>query len=107
MIFWTCGQCGAAVPQDCPVCPGCGFDPDQPAATPASGISSLQCLRCDSPMQFAGTLKLHEGTRMWPVLLGNLGELLVDRKAFNTHVCVSCGKVEFFVPPPPPDDGRP
>ena len=52
-------------------------------------------------MQFAGTLQLHEGTRMWPFLLGNLGELLVNRKRFETFLCAGCGKVEFFMPPEP------
>ncbi|MBJ7514814.1 MAG: hypothetical protein JHC82_00715 [Stenotrophomonas sp.] len=52
-------------------------------------------------MQFGGTLQLHEGTRMWPVLMGNIGELLVDRRRFETFLCSGCGKVEFFMPPEP------
>ena len=38
-------------------------------------------------MQFVGTLQLHEGMRMWPLLLGNIGELLVNRKRFESLLC--------------------
>ncbi|MCH6485326.1 hypothetical protein MMG85_17375 [Pseudoxanthomonas sp. LH2527] len=49
-------------------------------------------------MKPAGQLKLHEGTRAWPFLFGELGELFVNRESFDTFVCESCGKVEFFMP---------
>jgi len=45
-----------------------------------------------------GQLKFHEGTRAWPFLLGELGELLVNRESFETFICEGCGKVEFFMP---------
>jgi hypothetical protein len=37
----------------------------------------------------------HEGTR-WG-LLGELGELFVNRESFDIYVCPRCGRVEFFV----------
>jgi len=49
-------------------------------------------------MRSAGQLKLHEGTRAWPFLFGELGELLVNRESFQTFICEGCGKVEFFMP---------
>lgn len=52
-------------------------------------------------MTCLGTMRLHEGTRLWPFLLGNVGELMVDRKRFETFACTNCGKVEFFMPPDP------
>lgn len=56
------------------------------------------CLRCKSAMRSMGQLKFHEGTRAWPFLLGELGELLVNRESFETFICEGCGKVEFFMP---------
>jgi len=101
MICWSCPRCGAAVPQESELCGQCGFDSTVPLAAHPGAHAPERCLRCASPMQFAGTLQLHEGTRMWPVLLGNIGELLVNRKRFETFLCTGCGKVEFFMPPEP------
>jgi hypothetical protein len=44
---------------------------------------------------YAGTKKFHEGTR-WGVL-GELGELFVNKEKFDVYFCPRCGKVEFFV----------
>lgn len=100
MIHWSCNRCGTSVPQDCALCIKCGFDPSVPPEQ-RDHYPPADCLRCQSPMQSAGTLQLHEGTRMWPVLMGNIGELLVDRRRFETFLCSGCGKVEFFMSPEP------
>jgi hypothetical protein len=32
-----------------------------------------------------------------PFLLGNVGELFVNRESFDSYACSRCGKVEFFL----------
>ncbi len=56
---------------------------------------SLQCLRCGTLLAFAGTREFHEGTR-WGVL-GDWGELFVNKEAFDVYYCPNCGKIEFFL----------
>lgn len=101
MLIWSCKKCGGSVPQDCDICNHCGFDPSLPSISGSHGYPPGSCLRCQSPMTCLGTMRLHEGTRLWPFLLGNVGELMVDRKRFETFACTNCGKVEFFIPPDP------
>jgi hypothetical protein len=48
-------------------------------------------------MAFMGRMNFHEGSRTMPFLLGNVGELFVNRESFDSYVCSSCGKVEFFL----------
>ncbi len=48
-------------------------------------------------MSVVDRIKIHEGTRAWPFLLGRLGELFVSRSTFDIYACGTCGKVEFFV----------
>jgi hypothetical protein len=55
----------------------------------------LQCVRCATKLDYVGTKRFHEGTR-WGVL-GDLGELFVNRESFDVFVCPRCGRVEFFV----------
>jgi hypothetical protein len=54
-------------------------------------------------MLAAGRKKFHEGTRAWPFLFGELGELFVNREAFDVYACQGCGKVEFFLSTPAPN----
>ena len=55
----------------------------------------LRCPRCPATLDYVGTRKFHEGAR-WG-LLGDLGELFVNRESFDIYVCPRCGRVEFFV----------
>ncbi len=57
----------------------------------------LQRLRCHSPMRLIGTRRFHEGSRLAPFLLAELGELLVNRESFDLYTRTACGKVEFFL----------
>ena len=50
-------------------------------------------------MEFAGRKRFHEGTRAWPFLFGEIGELLVNRESFDLYACPSCGKIELFLEP--------
>lgn len=56
---------------------------------------SVVCGRCDVAMQFMGTKKFHEGPRagIW----GEIGELFVNREAFDVYACPHCGVVEMFI----------
>ena len=61
-----------------------------------TGSRDLNCLRCDSPMLFFGNYKFHEGFRTG--ILGTIGEMFVNRVAFDLYLCPQCGKIEFFTP---------
>ena len=65
--------------------------------TPALTCRSraMTCLRCNVPIRFVGTRQFHEGMR-WGVL-GDLGELFVNREEFDVYICPRCGHVDFFV----------
>ena len=64
-------------------------------ATSGTPSREIRCLRCQIPLTYAGTKKFHEGTR-WG-LMGDLGELFVNKENFDVYHCPHCGKVEFFV----------
>jgi hypothetical protein len=53
------------------------------------------CSRCETELKFVGTRQFHEGAR-WG-LLGNIGELFVNREQFDIYFCPHCGRVEFFI----------
>jgi hypothetical protein len=55
------------------------------------------CPRCERKLVYVGTKKFHEGTRAWGFLLGDLGELFVNREHFDVYLCSRCGRVEFFL----------
>jgi hypothetical protein len=55
----------------------------------------IACSSCKVSLQYAGTKKFHEGTR-WGIL-GDVGELFVNKETFDVYYCPKCGKVEFFV----------
>lgn len=51
--------------------------------------------RCSRKLDYVGTKAFHEGTR-WGIL-GELGELFVNKERFDVYCCPRCGRVEFFV----------
>ena len=55
----------------------------------------MVCPSCAIPLEFVGTRDFHEGTR-WGVL-GELGELFVNKERFDVYVCPRCGRVELFI----------
>ena len=57
--------------------------------------SPMRCPRCHTALEFAGTKKFHEGTRIG--FLGELAELFQNREHFDVYVCGRCGRVELFV----------
>ena len=59
------------------------------------GSNPMTCARCESDLKYVGTKAFHEGTR-WGVL-GELGELSINRERFDVYVCPRCGRVELFI----------
>lgn len=92
LVCWRCGTHADGTP------PGAEFIPDSVATAPTDPPDrKLSCLRCEQPMILLRRMKFHEGSRAWPFLLGELGELLVNRESFDSYACNKCGKVEFFL----------
>ena len=58
-------------------------------------LNPMSCPRCDEPLTYVGTKSFHEGRR-WG-LLGEIGELFVNKERFDVYVCGRCGRVELFV----------
>lgn len=58
-------------------------------------MDPMQCPRCETSLHHVGTKSFHEGRR-WG-LLGDLGELFVNKEKFDVYVCNRCGRVELFV----------
>ena len=92
-ICWRCGTHSDGSPPDKDFVPDQAPAPSRQAAKPRD----LACLRCATPMIAVSRMRFHEGTRAWPFLFGELGELFVNRETFDTYACTGCGKVEFFV----------
>lgn len=106
--MWKCATCGESVEDDTwRECWKCGSSRDgSPKATEKQRTEiaarlelakTLNCIRCNTPMRFFGTKRFHEGTRQFGFWLGDLGELFVNREAFDVYACPRCGKVELFV----------
>jgi hypothetical protein len=55
----------------------------------------MACPRCEQSLDFVGTKSFHEGRRYG--LLGDIGELFVNKERFDVSVCNRCGRVELFV----------
>ena len=58
-------------------------------------LNPMVCPRCETPLSYVGTKAFHEGKR-WGVL-GEIGELFVNKQRFDVYVCDRCGRVELFV----------
>ena len=56
--------------------------------------NTLSCLRCQTPMNYKGSRKFHEGKRFGA--LGDLFELMVKKEELHVYHCPKCKKVEFF-----------
>jgi hypothetical protein len=55
----------------------------------------MVCPTCHLGLAYVGTRDFHEGTR-WGVL-GDLGELFVNKEHFDFYLCERCGRVSLFV----------
>ncbi|WP_313398795.1 hypothetical protein [Stenotrophomonas sp.] len=108
MGTWTCTTCKEINEDPFDRCWKCGSHADgSPADIHEQRVDGPQwmqpprlidCQRCPGTrMQFIGRRRFHEGSQALPFLLGNLGELFVNREEFDLHACPNCGKVELFL----------
>ena len=69
---------------------------ERKAARERSRVSELRCLRCSQPMADYGplTFKLGEETYFF----SDWNRLMSGSLEMEMYRCVSCGKVEFFIP---------
>ncbi|OHU86670.1 MULTISPECIES: hypothetical protein [Pseudoalteromonas] len=95
-MSWKCQNCNTTIDDDAfEVCWNCSCEKGK--SKPSEELTKLapDCIRCQASLTFIGTKNFHEGTR-WGVL-GELGELFVNKENLDMYACKSCGKVEFFV----------
>ena len=57
-------------------------------------MPDFNCLRCGTPMRFAGRDKLQLGKTSW--LFGDLPNLMAGALEVSIMACPACGKLEFF-----------
>lgn len=106
--MWTCIKCGERIEDRFDACWKCGTSQDgapnmdfcRADNLPVESrdtINPISCPRCEQNLNYIGTKKFHEGTRAWSFLLGDIGELFVNREHFDIYMCPRCGRVEFFV----------
>jgi len=104
--MWICSKCRETQEDTFEACWNCGtsktgeVDPgfiSEGASAPVSSHvePTLDCLRCQTPLEHVGTKRFHEGSN-WGAL-GELGELFVKKEQFDVYACPRCGHVEFFV----------
>ena len=101
MLDWACPRCATANDADFEACARCGTRSDgkaDPALAEAAGVRVVDCLRCDAPMTRRSARALPDDHPPAPVLIGDVGELPVDRETFEVYACSACGKVELFLP---------
>jgi hypothetical protein len=103
--MWTCTKCQERIEDGFDTCWNCGtsragvedpeFEAEEGADTRGGTAGrDVDCLRCNTALDFVGVRNFHEGTR-WGVI-GNLAELFVRTEGFEVYVCSRCGHVEFF-----------
>ncbi len=92
--MWKCKKCGEEHENQFDSCWRCGGT-ESGGLLSGKGPKPLKCLRCFTRLDFFGTKRFHEGTRLG--FLGELGELFVNRESFDVYACPHCGKVEFFL----------
>jgi hypothetical protein len=98
--MWACAKCSESIEDSFDACWKCGIRRDGSAPDPADAAEvvsdrAVDCCRCRCRLLYVGTKKFHEGTN-WG-LLGEIGELFVNRENFELYRCPRCGKVEFFI----------
>ena len=100
----NCPNCNAEIEHGFEICWKCQYSfADQKVIEPVElgqnhFYSTINCLRCDVPMTFAGTRKIQD--RIHWTTPGILLELLSNTDSFDLFVCPQCDKVEFFISPP-------
>ena len=88
-----CSKCGETHDDQFESCWKCAGEvmaptPKQPAPNP------IRCPRCITDLDFVGTKRFHEGTK-WG-LIGELGEIFVNRESFDIYVCPRWDVLSFL-----------
>ena len=81
--MWKCERCGEAIEDEFNACWKCAEQEAEQRKTPRL---ALQCLRCQTGMEYQGRKHLHEGD--W-----------IDRTRhlpLDAYVCPRCGYLELF-----------
>jgi len=95
-MSWTCQNCNTIIDDDTfEVCWSCSSEKGKSVPNDAFANITPDCIRCQASLTFIGTKNFHEGTR-WGVL-GDLGELFINKENLDMYACKSCGKIEFFI----------
>ena len=56
----------------------------------------IECLRCNTLMQYLGQQQFQLGKTGW--LMGDFPNLIAGAMEFSVYCCPACGKIEFFRP---------
>jgi uncharacterized protein with PIN domain len=91
--MWQCSKCGEAHDDQFELCWKCAGEETAPALKPSP--NPIRCPRCLTDLDFVSAKRFHEGAN-WGII-GELGEIFVNRESFDIYVCPRCGRVEFFV----------
>jgi hypothetical protein len=95
-----CPNCNAEIEDHFEICWNCCYSLTEQRVIDFEKESNvykkdIACLRCNIKLSYSGKYRFHEG---WSYgVLGNLGELFVNKESFDLYVCSKCGRVEFFV----------
>lgn len=68
--------------------------PVSPSVPVSPVLPALKCLRCGNDLRYVGKKRFHEGVN-WAIL-GELGEMFVNKQHLDMYVCLNCGHVKFF-----------
>jgi hypothetical protein len=74
--------------------------PPKPEALPAELnrlLEELLCSRCDTPLEYVGTRRLHEDKSL--AVLAELGDMFKSGapEFLDVYICRHCGRVDLFV----------
>ena len=97
---WQCPQCDERHEARFDECWNCGYrrgSGGNETVKQGTGRDPMVCPNCAITLDFVGTKKFHEGSRVAPFILGELGELFVKREHLDVYVCSRCGRVELFL----------
>ncbi len=98
--IWQCPRCRERHGPEFAECWKCayrrGSGGDETLTAPGMD-DPMTCPTCRLTLDFIGTKRFHEGSQAAPFLLGEIGELLVNKESFDVYVCSRCGRIQMFM----------
>jgi hypothetical protein len=95
-----CPNCNIPIESNIEYCPKCNHNLNMKYDIQDEDIiysdKKIDCLRCKIFMEYKGSRKFHEGTRVGA--LGDLAELFQHREVYYMYNCPQCGMIEFYLP---------